>query len=107
VNKRTALLLAPVLLALLIGPALAFPIGGTHTKDEIRSKCAANGGIFTSNLEVYSCLVKNCDGKGGNCGVSCSTSDNTCDGSVPPSRMSTAPKGGKFDLNNTLTKQAN
>jgi hypothetical protein len=101
---RNALLLLPVLLAVFAGPALAFPIGGTHTKDEIRSKCAANGGTFTSNLDNYSCLVKNCDGKGGTCGVSCSA-DGKCDGSVPPSRVG-GSKGTRFDLNMTLSKQA-
>lgn len=103
-RKRDALLLLPVLLAIFASPALAFPIGGTHTKDEIRSKCAANGGVFTSNLDVYSCFVKNCDGKGGNCGVSCSAADGKCDGFVPPSRVG-GSKGTRFDLNTTLSKQ--
>lgn len=106
-NKRIALLLASLTLALFVAPAVAFPIGGTHTKDEIRAKCATSGGEFSANLETFSCFVKNCDGKGGNCSVSCGVSDGKCDGSVPPSRISTTPKGGKFDLNNILTKQAN
>jgi hypothetical protein len=106
VNKPSAWLVLPLVLALFAGPAAAFPIGGTHTKEEIRSKCAANGGVFTSNLDVYSCFVKNCDGKGGHCGVSCSASDGQCEGTVPPSRVG-GSKGAKFDLNTTLSKQVN
>src|SRR5688500_8840942 len=99
---RNALLLLPVLLAVFASPALAFPIWVTHLQAETLSKCAANGRIFTSNLDSYSRVVKNCDGKGRNCGGSCSA-DGQCDGSVPPSRVG-GSKGTRFDQHTPLSK---
>lgn len=103
-KRLAALFLTPLLLMGLAGSAIAFPISGTHGKDEIRAKCAANGGDFRSNNDGYWCTVSNCDGKGGTCGVSCDTRGN-CEGSVPPSRSAGLPKGGKLNLNKALQMQ--
>ncbi len=57
-------------------------IGGTHSRDDIAASCEASGGSYWSNLDRYGCTKSNCDGKGGDCLVSCDN-DGKCIGSTP------------------------
>jgi hypothetical protein len=63
---------------------------GKRTVSQIRSACSAAGGAFGvhSDGAGYGCKNENCDGKGGQCGVSCDNNNN-CTGWTPGR---TAPK---------------
>lgn len=60
------------------------PIKGTHGMVEIAGACANAGGSFQIHEDAggYGCTKKNCDGKGGDCHVSCDNGGN-CQGSTP------------------------
>jgi hypothetical protein len=63
---------------------------GKRTVSQIRAACSAAGAAFGvhSDGAGYGCTNENCDGKGGQCGVSCDNNNN-CTGWTPGR---TAPK---------------
>ena len=77
-----------VSVVVLTDPALArrVTIGGTHSSGEIKAKCAAVDGVFTSGSAGYGCTN---DNKGG-ASVSCDAKGK-CIGWVPGRKV---PKGG-------------
>jgi hypothetical protein len=64
------------------------------TEAQVKGACDKVGGSFDTNASGYSCVNKNCDKKGGECGVYCSNSQsgNNCTGVTP---ALTAGKGAK------------
>jgi len=80
------LVLVLMLLALFLpAPAQAetVTIVKTVTPVALGNACSNAGGTFTSYESGYSCRKENCDGKGGQCQVDC-TSAGQCIGSTPP-----------------------
>jgi hypothetical protein len=78
-----------VLSMMLIAPASAEvtrPMSAHPTSGELKTACGNAGGDFVDNTDIdpnggYSCTHQNCDGKGGNCTVSCGTKG--CAGTTP------------------------
>src|ERR1700677_2758525 len=68
------------------GPAFAevHMLSGTYTFSQVLDTCTKSGGVSSSDGEGYACTMKNCDGKGGTCTVSCGN-DGKCAGSTPDS----------------------
>lgn len=60
-------------------------ITGTVTPVSLGNACSGAGGSFNSYASGYSCTKKDCDGKGGECAVHC-TSAGQCIGSTPSAR---------------------
>jgi hypothetical protein len=85
-HSHVAVVATLISIVVFTDPALAkkVTIGGTHSRGEIRGKCAAQGGLFTNEKGGgYTCYAKNsvtCDAKG------------KCSGSVPGRQV---PKGGR------------
>lgn len=77
-------------------------IKGKVSKERLAGACSAAGGDFNSNSSGYSCETKNCNGKGGTCGVYCDNSQQ-CTGTTPG--IHTAPGVGPAaaDLHSILT----
>jgi hypothetical protein len=65
---------------------------GTFSRQAVASACSKAGGSSWSNLDSYGCTKKNCDGKGGDCSVSCNDKGQ-CVGQTPPSRVAGATLG--------------
>lgn len=62
------------------------PMQSHPSSSELASACGAAGGSFVDNTDIdplggYQCTKSNCDGKGGNCTVSCG--DKGCSGTTP------------------------
>lgn len=79
-------------LTCLVPPAMAEktrPMSGTHMATDVLDACNAAGGKFDvghdehGDATTYGCNVKNCDGKGGDCSVTCGAESHTCVGSTP------------------------
>src|SRR5690348_4584842 len=49
---------------------------------EVANACSKTGGSLDGNPDGYSCVKKNCDGKGGECGIYCTRQGN-CVGHTP------------------------
>ena len=82
------------------GVANADRIKGTVTPVALGRACSNAGGSFNSNPTGYSCEKKNCNGRGGTCGVYCNK-DGKCDGETPP--IKTSPGSGRAgDTKNTV-----
>ena len=68
-----------------IAPATAFPISQKMTTSQLQSTCGKVGGSFDdygSAGLMGTCTKKNCDGKGGDCKVTCDE-QGRCVGSTP------------------------
>jgi len=83
---------ATILSVLLVPPVLAEktrPISGTHMATDVLDACNASGGKFdvgkdeNGDVVTYGCNKSNCDGKGGDCSVTCGADSHTCVGSTP------------------------
>jgi hypothetical protein len=75
--------------------AMQFTQLGKISEAGLLDACNKAGGKFTNsgsthNNQSYGCNKANCDGKGGDCGVSCDAKSNECYGYNP---ARTAPKG--------------
>lgn len=91
---RTAIVLAALASIIVFNPASAAQVSvGRVSIDELEKACKAVGGTFWSDLNGYSCLKANCDGKGHNCVVACPAGGGACTGHVPKTRK--APNGLK------------
>ncbi len=86
---RSLVALVAILVSFIVftDPALArrITIGGTHSSGEIKAKCAAVGGVFTSGSTGYGCM----NDSHGITSVSCDAKGR-CSGNVPRQ----APGGG-------------
>jgi len=67
---------------------------GKHEPEAVIAACAKAGGVPYAG-QGYGCVKENCDGKGGNCTVSCDSDTGACTGHTP-GRILLPP--GKFDL---------
>ena len=89
--KRLSILAFITLLALFaFGAAPSFanverPMQSHPSPETLAGQCSANGGTFNESTDLgvhsYGCTKSNCDGKGGECRVSCG--DTGCAGSTP------------------------
>lgn len=70
------------------------------SRDALEAACREVGGTFWSDLNGYSCIKANCDGKGGNCVVFCSIKGK-CEGRVPKTRK--AQSSARGILNPSVT----
>ena len=75
--------------------AMNFTQLGKISESSLLDACNKAGGTFTNsgsthNNQSYGCNKANCDGNGGDCGVSCDAKTNECYGYTP---ARTAPKG--------------
>lgn len=85
--KRVGLFVLFSILA--IAPAAAEvvrPMSSHPSAGQLQGTCNAVGGSFVDNTDIdpnggYSCSKANCDGKGGECRVSCGTAG--CTGTTP------------------------
>lgn len=81
--------LAGFALTLFAGEASAtFVQLGKISEASLLGTCNKVGGTFTNSGSThtgqsYGCTKKNCDGKGGDCEVSCDSKSNECYGSTP------------------------
>lgn len=84
---KTFTLFAALAIAAFAGSALAAEVAVSRvSRDALEAACREVGGTFWSDLNGYSCIKANCDGKGGNCLVFCSIKGSSCEGRVPKTR---------------------
>ncbi len=83
-RKYFILIVAVVSVGFLANSAMAeiVEIKGKVTPVALGRACSGAGGSFNSNPTGYSCEKKDCNGKGGTCGVYCSSNGN-CTGTTP------------------------
>src|SRR5262245_37049035 len=96
-RNSLGMVVAAVVLLALAGDASAmnFTQLGKISESSLLDACNKAGGQFTNsgstyNNQSYGCNKANCDGNGGDCGVSCDAKANECYGYNP---ARTAPKG--------------
>jgi hypothetical protein len=81
---RSSILVAAFAYIAFTGAASAAEVSVSRvSRDALESACREVGGTFWSDLNGYSCIKANCDGKGGNCLVFCSIKGKSCEGRVP------------------------
>lgn len=101
---KSAFLLAAIACIAFSGPAPAAQVSvGRVSVDELEKACKAVGGAFWSDLNGYSCIKANCDGKGGNCIVFCSLKGGACEGRVPKTVKAPAGSGMRGVLNPNIS----
>lgn len=99
---KTSILLAAFAYTAFAGPTSAAEVSVSRvSRDQLEAACREVGGTFWSDLNGYSCIKANCDGKGGNCLVFCSTKGGSCEGRVPKTRK--AQTGVRGILNPPVT----
>ena len=85
-----------IAIGILTAPALAnFVNLGKVSASSLASSCSKAGGSFNQNSAGYSCETKNCNGKGGTCGVYCDAKQN-CDGYAPDAPAKAVKQGSTF-----------
>ena len=78
-----------------MGEAFAKKVQFSATASQVHSACAKAGGLYHEQGNKYECVKGNCDGKGNNCAVQCSSGN--CTGTTP-GRVANQSIGSFFAL---------